>query len=55
METVVTVAASLATAVAVLLRATADACDAFARTLTARTVRAPDVVPTWLNEEVDLP
>ncbi len=50
-----TAAAGLATAAALLLRATADACEAFARTLTAHTVRAPDVVPTWLNEEVDLP
>lgn len=55
MDATVTVAAGLATALAVLLRATADACDAFARTLAAHTVRAPDIVPAWLNEEVDLP
>ncbi len=55
MDATMTAAAGLATAVAVLLRAGADACDAFARTLTAHTVHAPDVVPAWLNEEVDLP
>lgn len=44
---------SAAVVAALLLRAAADACDAFARALITPTV--PDTVPEWLNEEVDLP
>lgn len=39
-------------AAALLLRAAAAGCDAFARALTVPTV--PDTVPDWLNEEADL-
>lgn len=50
-----TAAARLVAVAGLLLRATADALDAFARSLMAQATRVPDVIPTWLDEEVDLP
>lgn len=46
-----TIAARLA---ALLLRATADALDAFANSLTVQRVRVPATVPDWMNEEQNL-
>jgi len=39
---------------ALLLRATADARDAFARSLAAQRQQVPATVPEWMNEEADL-
>lgn len=48
------VAATSAVA-ALLLRAAADSLDMFCRSIVAQTVTAPDVIPEWVQEEVDLP
>lgn len=47
----VAVAARIA---ALLLRATADALDTFARSLIDQRAICPPTVPEWMNEEVDL-
>lgn len=49
-----TAAARLVAVAGLLLRATADACDTFARSLMVQAVHAPDVIPAWVDEEADL-
>ena len=45
-----TAAARLVVLAGVLLRATADALDAFARSITAQQERCPDRLPAWVDD-----